>query len=822
MSGILRLSVVAALAVGIAGFLPRAAFAHAEDWDDRFVEALRERRLWEYADRVCRERFDRAKEAREAAHWTVEGMRTDAARALEAPAERQTALWKEVEAWADRFQKRFPDSPWALQVALQSVLAKLAQGEAKRLESELTRGDDRVRLQREALAILRKTERRLRELTRRMERGEFQGGDQDTSMPPEIMQNIENQLVLAGARVYWNRALCYAPGTDDRLAALEAARSDFQRLIRQTRPQDRIQVEALLGLARCQRVLGDFDEAEKTLRSLERLPDVPARWKLEADAERLLLAHEQHRSRLPVEPRVGRTINGVHSPIWDLAALQVLLDRLALAKGDQAAKLQEEIDRAIATIEVVHGPYWGRRATQLMVEQTSGVANIAGARLLERSAREKLGGGAWQEAVTLLRQASEAASRSGRNEEAFRLAYQAALVQQQHGAWEEAAEELRSLALRWRRDTRAAQAHLLAIWSLGKARGDELARDPTYLSWLDEQIHVWPDAEATHRARLWMAKWLRAKAKYREALRVLGAVAPSSSAAADADRELFLVWLSLCQKAGDSPASKDLLKELESFYREHFTAANDDEATVCSFRITYYQMRMLLEGKPRDQIMEKLRKWAEPTSNRAACSARSRFVLAVWGEREVSRLEEADWKELPPMQWHWLGILWQQRLRKSEESRRIGTSVAMLFERGLKEWKGQIDPRERLYWLQVRADALAVSGERAAARRLLEDLVKKHPSDIGVRQSWARFLAHGEGETEWREAEAAWRYLALRLKPGSAPWYEAKYGVARALFLQGKKEDCRQRLQYLKATRGFGPPPWEQRLRDLARQCGVQ
>ncbi len=796
----------------------------AVDWDDRFVGELRRIRLWNQARDVCEQRFSGSEKARDAAHWSVEGMRTDAAAALEAIRDNERAQrWKAVEGWAQRFRQRFPGSPWDLQVALQSVLARLARGEAERLAAELADGDRQTAQRQKALETLRRAERRLRELTQRMERGA--GGSSSDPVPPDVLQGIENQLVLAAAKVYWNRALCYPKQSDDRLAALEAARSNLRRLIRQTRPENLVQIEALLWLARCQRELGEAGEAEKTLRLLAKRKDVPAKWKLELDAELLRLAHERHQRKLPVEPRIGRTVHGVHSIEWDFVSLRVLLDRLALSRDREAESLQQEIDRGLTTIELVHGPYWGRRATRLMVGHSAGVASIASARLLERSAREKLGQRKWQEAVELLREAAEAASRSGEPEEAFRLAYQSALVEQQHGVWEGSAEALRGLSLRWRKDSRAPQAHLMAIWSLARADGGELADNPTYLTWLDEQIHLWPKAEATSRARVWLAMWLRSKNKLDEAARTLAGVNWSGSAAADAGRELFLVWLTRIQRAADGSAMKELADEVDRYFDPLFgdRAGTGDGSDACLLPLIRWQLQLATRGRLPDDALALLQTASNGNDASAACRTRAQFVLAVLGEIGADVLKPALWKTVTFDQIQWLALVWQRQFRgESADRSRRAASVAAVLKAWLAVRGEQVTLSQRIFALQVRADALAHSGKREEAATILRKLVEQHPRRIDVRRAWARFLMAGERRAEWALAEQQWRRLASRLKPGTADWYEAKYGVANSLWLQGKKSECRERLEYLKATRGFGPPAWSQRLAKLARQCGAE
>ncbi len=786
------------------------------DWDDRFVRELRARQLWDLSREVCREKIDGSTTAREAARWTVEAMRTESAAALGEMGDGADAKWKAVDRWAEKFRQRFANSPWKYQVDLQSALSELARAEAQRMESELV--DDASRLTERALEVLRRAERKLRALSREFDSGNVRLSGDD-SIPPAVVQSIQNQVALARARVYWNRALCYAEGSDDRIAALEAANKSLDQLVRQTRPDDPVQMESLLWRARCLRELGDVAAAEEILRLLGKRKDLPAKWRLERDAELLELARRQHRPQMPLAAQIGRSVNGVRSPRWDLVSLRVLLDRLALSKSGAAQDLQQQIEQGINMIELVHGPYWGRRATRLMVGHAAGTTNIASATLLERSARERLGQQKWSEAVALLREAAEAASRSGAADEAFRLAYQAALLQQQHGELEQAAHALRSISLRWRKDRRAAQTHLLAIWSLARLLGDKLADDPTYLIWLDEQISVWPSAAATSRARLWMSAWLRARSKPEEALQVLKGVDWSSPVAGDAWHELFALWM---RKIDNTPAAEraKLREELRSYFESMFEMGKGGTpGGLCLVRGLHRQLRLLLGEKLDQAEVEELQAWRDAEDLPEVCRSAVLFLLVSLGKAESEQLAEQGYGATSFVQLRWLTALWQSWFERGD--RRAGER-ARTFADLIVKWlslKEKVSIEQRVYLEQMRGRMLAAAGESQAARDVLQKLIEQYPRRVDVSRAWAAFLQASDERSDWGLAEQQWRRLANRLRPGSASWYQAKYGVAASLLKQGKRRECRERLDYLKATRGFGPQPWATKLQELRKKC---
>jgi TolA-binding protein len=789
------------------------------DWNDRFVAALRDRQLWSLGEAFCKEQMQAAKSPREAARWSVEGMRTAAAAALHQTGAAADDAWKVVGHWSDEFGGRFGDSSWGWQVELQWALAELAHGEALRMEAEVAADPKEIRVR--SLGVLRSGERRLRTLERKLSGPPPNQSDPEQAMPPAVVQTLENQMVLAQARIFTSRAVSYEKGSDDRLAAFELASQALDELVQQTRPEDPVQWEALLLRSSGLRELGDYQQAKKTLDSIDDQFGLSPRIQLERDAQQLHLALDQEKKSLPIKPRIGRVIEGVAAPLWDLASLRALLEQLAQAKGSTSQQLLRQIEQGITGIESLHGPYWGRRATQMMVRQTSGVTGVASARLLEKTAQELLGQQRWQDAAALLIKAADAAEQSQDPSESFRLAYQAGLLFQENKEHQIAAKTLRDVALKWRKDDRSSQSHLLAVWNLAQASGKKLAEDPTYLIWLDEQINLWPKSPATARAQMWLGAWLERGGRSNEALDVYRRINPDLEPGRESVARIRTIWSQRLDRADESMTEKELQALTESLV----PLLPDPQAAGVSIgryqvALTWWELSSRLGRDLTNDDLAQLKQWTTKETVRLEDRIHARLVAAILtADDSVTPVAAADeWKHVPS----WL-IRWVVKYSRAESQRGspAGTEQSRRIATWIQAWlkiNSKVSESERVFLELAIGESFVEAGDRNTARRKLSDLATRHPRRLDVQRGWAHFLLSSDQQSDWQKAEKQWRRLTVLTRPGSSAWYEAKLGVAQAMFVQGNRQACAERLRYLKATRGFGNPPWSEKLETLLQQ----
>src|SRR5581483_5227998 len=89
----------------------------------------------------------------------------------------------------------------------------------------------------------------------------------------------------------------------------------------------------------------------------------------------------------------------------------------------------------------------------------------------------------------------------------FDAAFTAAAIEQERGKHAEAAKRFRQLSLDQPKLSRAADAHLLAIFNQAQTlSGAPPAALEEYARWLEEQSTNWPSEAVTNQARLWLGR----------------------------------------------------------------------------------------------------------------------------------------------------------------------------------------------------------------------------------------------------------------------------------------------------------------------------
>jgi len=131
------------LAAIFAASLLIAATCCAADEDERFLEGLRERRLFELAERYCSDRLaDAQLPLVVQGDIAVELIRTYALHAANSPPDRREELWKLARGAANQFQRTSPQHPRRILIRMQDALTLLAQGELTRQEFEAGAADE--------------------------------------------------------------------------------------------------------------------------------------------------------------------------------------------------------------------------------------------------------------------------------------------------------------------------------------------------------------------------------------------------------------------------------------------------------------------------------------------------------------------------------------------------------------------------------------------------------------------------------------------------------------------------------------------------------
>ncbi len=811
----------------VAGVLPVASCCLADDardWDLQYVRALRAHRLVWVAERVARRRLQRASTAADAAPWALELVQLLASEAMESSGtdrSSQERAWEKVELIDREFRRRFPRSLWGFQVRLQVALARLARTRSLQLDALALNGKGSHRD--EALRRIREERRALRALTETLDVAASRAGDRRKTMPPAVIQSLQNQAVLAEAKLLSWRGSLYAPQSNDRIAAFNAAVQRIEQVLAGTSAEDPLRVDALLLRAQALRQLGDLRGAAATLDVIARQKGLEPSLRLRIDAERLRLAQAQGKdpSAWPVQPSIGRTLAGKTDVEWDMTSLEALLQVASRDGGHDQATMQK-IEQGVEAIARRYGPYWGRRAAQLLARHVARWGGGGSGTLLVKSAMERRREGNRKAAVELLDQAADAFRKAGDAAREFDSRYQAAAIMQESKAFAAAAERYRGLSLDLRTDPRAPAAHLLAIWNRRKAASASKDDDSTYFTWLDEQISIWPHAKATQRARWWMAQWLIAHNRLAEALSAFAGISPDSDLREAATQAAWQQWWTQIDRTDPQSVERNkILASAADDFRQVADRCAKAEAwpAACQALLREIAFKTIAAIEVPVDRMKTLDEWLEQHIARkmdVPCR-----VEAAWLKANLTPGES-----LPSVEPNKLDIQWYrwavERWQLVHRSGKQGAVDPKRLADELQRVEGHLDANAsylRRSLRMSRAELLDAAGRSDQAKRLLEQLARDHPRDYRVQRAWAEWLLRSDRRDDWPKAEQAWRRLASSTRPGSDIWYDAKYGVARSLLKQGKPKPCLERIRYLLATRGPLPGPWDERFKALAEKC---
>src|SRR5687768_3521543 len=128
---------LAAAALAVALCAPSVAAAQPPSVQQRFIAGLRQRRLFELAEKHCQiELADQSLPPVERAELTIELVRTLAQHAAFARPEDRAALWQQARSVAADFLASHSNSPQLIVVRFHDALTPLAEGELARQELE--------------------------------------------------------------------------------------------------------------------------------------------------------------------------------------------------------------------------------------------------------------------------------------------------------------------------------------------------------------------------------------------------------------------------------------------------------------------------------------------------------------------------------------------------------------------------------------------------------------------------------------------------------------------------------------------------------------
>jgi hypothetical protein len=814
-----------------------ATLSAADSADQRFLDGLRHRRLFQLAEKHCEQRLQDSKlETWERGTITIELVRTYAEHAANASSDQRPSLWKKADDAAIEFLRTRPNDPQQVLIKTQQALSILARGELARLESEIA-ADPRIALA-EAREVIRQAAKMLESLDAELvlEIAARRRIKAVNALTADELSSLLHHVRYERARAARNQALSYASGTPDHIAALSQAIDLLDEPLRETVKDEPLGCKVRLEVAICQRLLREHESAEQTLQELDS-DAVPTDIRLSARAENVRLALGMNRTDEALRLlSLGRGTSGqILSPELDFAHLETyvaLWQAAADAKqATETEKWRNQAIQAVQLIEQTHGPYWARRAEILLV-RVGGERSGGSVEILRRAADDFYLKGQLDEALATYDKASAAARSANELQSAFELAYKGALLEQKRSLYANAATRFRELSVAMKNHLQAPNAHLLAIVNEAQIWKADSTRRNQYVGLLEEHVAIWPDSATASRASLWLGGVFEREQAWEKAVTAYRAVHRSSEQSDEAVRgadRCWNEWFRVRTSAGENieAAVADAVSWFEAgFVVRDGGLPNPWTASQRNMLLAAARLRLKWTSGDRKVIEMRLRRALEDQPEPSlewSADARALLVLALAGQpgREMdARQVISQLGNSPPEQL--LGIVRQLGVYQVSATDPTRTDLAKLQLLVLDRLPGdltRLPPELQVEIVRLRSRALLGASDPKGAISEFAKLVREQSRDGNIQAEFGDLLLASPDSADWQRALEQWRIVASKSEPRTRRWFRAKFGVAQAQFQLGNKEESAKLIRYLHATENLAGSGLEKEFLELLRKC---
>lgn len=823
-----------AVAVFLLGY--QSLFADSSSEDEKFLAGLRQRRLFELAEKYCQTRLaDQALPAADRAAYTLEWLRTLSEHAAHSAPNQRPPIWDTAEQIALSFLRDNPTHPQHWLIKTQQALAVVAQGDLALLESEVA-ADPQAALVRGRETIRRAT-RLLSELAAELA-SVIPLRRRDSVSPEELtadeLTSLLNNIRFQLARAERQLGISYPEGSPDRLAALTQAVEQLAVVMRELPADEPLGLKIRLEELICQRLLGD-EVAVREAWSLLDKETVPPEMRLAARAEQV----RWHLSKtMPQEAlkvlALGRTIHGVASAEWDFAHLETYASLwMAAVDAKQAAESEKWRDQAIQTvnfIEQTYGTYWGRRAEILLV-RAGGKRSDGSVEILRRAADDFFLKGQIDEAIATYDKAALAARAAQDAQAAFTLAYKAALVEQQRTRHVDAARRFRELALSQQNHPQAANAHLLAVMNEAQVWKAVPARKDQYVALLEEHSNHWPYSATVNAVKLWLGGVYEHEQSWQSAVATYRAINRESEQFQEAIRgaeRCWAVWLPQRKAAGENP--EPIAEEAAKWLQASFLGPG--QMLPQSWNAPQ-RLAMLAAVRLRLQwahgSLSEMELWLKaaiqsPEETTPDWTADASTLLVAVLARQGGRAKDACevLQQIPVTSVdRWLGLARQLSGYHSVPPGEAQTQLAelqLVALQRMREVPGILSADLQKEMTRLRGAALFAAGKQREAIEVFTEFAKQNSANAEIQVEYGDMLLASQDRADWQRGLDQWRLIASRTQPRTARWFQAKYAIAQAHYQLGDKHQAEKLIRYLQATENMSKSGLEKEFAELLRR----
>ncbi len=647
----------------------------------------------------------------------------------------------------------------------------------------------------------------------------------DGALTTAELRRLGDEIEYLTMRMQLNRARLSPTGAD-RAAALLHAEQGSNALAR--RVNSDYVWPARFARAEALRFQGDPEKAFSYAKSLlvsglsPELADA-----LVAEQARAKLALNTPAEAITLLLEQGRT-SGTLAPELRAIVVECLLASLPAAqiKGD-AALADDLWNQATAQQQLISGP-WRVYVDSLLArtQETRQYGEQLAALVREgRTAAQRRD---WPVAAAAYARASQMATTDGKASLAAEFVFLQASIEIEAGHFEPASQLLSEYQTRFPGDPRAAEAHLLAAWTLGKLdeQHPSPARRAAYLARLQEHLSKFPDSPTRIEAQWSLAVDAIQHREWLTAIDDLEAIPPNHARASAAANQLPYCYEQGLATLIEQPERQAWEQRAESALAQHlvrwpkppagWTLVQSENALRWARVLLRLQDRRYADADPLlAQILHsrevEAREMArdgtrlDPAWDRLVPAATQLRIISLAGLGrlvEAEKLFAAATTAAPEDVLAILSGLSKLAASLDEAAQRDLGRVQLTAARQLDRQRSTLTPKVARQVDRCLAEAYTATGDLPEAIAIYETLRKAHPKDRSLLESIGTLSVKRGQPADLKRAKSIYRQLESFDPAGSPAWLRTRLTTARVCLQLGEKTEC-QKL--LKVTRILYP-----------------
>ena len=831
----------------------------------RYLEQLRQRGLFSLAEAEAIARMANAKlSPADKTLFAIELSRTLTEHAGFVSDDQRDELWQRAQSVIQDLLDQDRQNPKSVLLNGQLASVLVSQGDWLRAERELRPFDELILNQARAVSTkatqqLQVIEKTLTEPSRDVKR--TGSGSPSGYELRALLHQVRWQLAQSSR----NLAELEPIGSVERSTNAINAEQSLRSLIGVA--DEPVRSLAKVMLVTCSRLKGDVQRASDMLTGLEKSDPNPGETVLDAIvAERvrvlLELQHPTEAVQLLLKTRNRR--QRLTGEMWFLQTRALIaLREITLDKQQEtlANSLTEQIITAIERCEEQVGGFWSRRCRQLWdnVQTTRKYGPELDS--LMQKARMNFTAGRIESALSQYALSETTARKGGQTELAMELGFTRASILLDQKQFENAASEFLRLASEYSKNERAAKAHLLGIYSLGRLLDEKKSeqRRQAYTDAIDRHLKDYPGDATLNEARFLRAQLEEQRLQATQALPLYLQVEAGHARADDAMFGAARCYETILRRLNERRLpSADFQREAIERLSQFLTTRGDSTETwtASTAEIALRLANVLLigsseispaadAGSPRAtarlqvDISSRCRhaeSWltrvtafaSQHAADVSNASTMEEFrkrtaplrIVALTGMGNTADAEQIlSQKSVSPAQM--LDVVdkltWFLAATAADEQKRI-SSVLRLVIQQLDRRRDELSAEQCQLLDQYLIRAYAATGEIVKTVDLAKRLSEQFAKDADKQRELARLLSEIPKPEAVSLTKQCWRRVESLTKPGSLEWLTARKEVLTACIRLDQFDEAHKLIQLTKVLYpDLGGEPLKAQLEAIER-----